>query len=147
MAKQDQSKRSMVLRDIRDYFAAHPGVDRVRSTELTDGLGNTVDYKNCIIIMTSNIGSQHILEYKGKTDSDAYERMKGAVLAEMQHHFRPEFLNRVDEIVILKIGRRVAAIHELAILERAAVKSATTELQSFAGEGLVLVEHRGAPDG
>jgi ATP-dependent Clp protease ATP-binding subunit ClpB len=67
---------------------------------LTDGQGRIVDFKNTVIIMTSNIGSQHILEYKGKTDSEAYERMKGAVLAEMQHHFRPEFLNRVDEIVV-----------------------------------------------
>jgi ATP-dependent Clp protease ATP-binding subunit ClpB len=50
--------------------------------------------------MTSNIGSERILEFSGKTDSDAYERMKEAVLTEMRHHFRPEFLNRVDEIVV-----------------------------------------------
>src|ERR1700704_4435938 len=67
---------------------------------LTDGQGRIVDFKNTVIIMTSNIGSQHILEFKGGTDSEAYERMKGAVLAEMRHHFRPEFLNRVDEIVV-----------------------------------------------
>ncbi len=67
---------------------------------LTDGQGRIVDFKNTVIIMTSNIGSQLILEFKGKTDSEAYEQMKESVLAEMRHHFRPEFLNRVDEIVV-----------------------------------------------
>jgi ATP-dependent Clp protease ATP-binding subunit ClpB len=59
-----------------------------------------VDFKNTVIIMTSNIGSQQILEFSGKSDSNAYDLMKEAVLTEMRHHFRPEFLNRVDEIVV-----------------------------------------------
>jgi ATP-dependent Clp protease ATP-binding subunit ClpB len=67
---------------------------------LTDGQGRIVDFKNTVIIMTSNIGSERILEFSGKTDSNAYALMKGAVLTEMRHHFRPEFLNRVDEIVV-----------------------------------------------
>ena len=67
---------------------------------LTDGQGRIVDFKNTVIIMTSNIGSDRILEFSGKTDSVAYDRMKEAVLTEMRHHFRPEFLNRVDEIVV-----------------------------------------------
>jgi ATP-dependent Clp protease ATP-binding subunit ClpB len=67
---------------------------------LTDGQGRIVDFKNTVIIMTSNIGSERILEFGGKTDSTAYDRMKEAVLTEMRHHFRPEFLNRVDEIVV-----------------------------------------------
>jgi ATP-dependent Clp protease ATP-binding subunit ClpB len=67
---------------------------------LTDGQGRIVDFKNTVIIMTSNIGSERILEFSGKTDSVAYDRMKEAVLTEMRHHFRPEFLNRVDEIVV-----------------------------------------------
>ena len=67
---------------------------------LTDGQGRVVDFKNTVIIMTSNIGSQQILEFGGKTDTAAYEVMKEAVLTEMRHHFRPEFLNRVDEIVV-----------------------------------------------
>jgi ATP-dependent Clp protease ATP-binding subunit ClpB len=50
--------------------------------------------------MTSNIGSQSILEYRGSTDTEAYEMMKGSVLGEMRQHFRPEFLNRVDEVVV-----------------------------------------------
>jgi ATP-dependent Clp protease ATP-binding subunit ClpB len=67
---------------------------------LTDGQGRVVDFKNTIVIMTSNIGSQRILEYRGAFDGAGYERMKEAVLEEMRRHFRPEFLNRVDEIIV-----------------------------------------------
>ena len=67
---------------------------------LTDGQGRTVDFKNTIVIMTSNIGSPRILEYKGSFAGVAYERMKEAVLEELRHHFRPEFLNRVDETIV-----------------------------------------------
>jgi ATP-dependent Clp protease ATP-binding subunit ClpB len=67
---------------------------------LTDGQGRTVDFKNTIVIMTSNIGSPRILEYKGSFAGIAYDRMKEAVLEELRHHFRPEFLNRVDETIV-----------------------------------------------
>ena len=67
---------------------------------LTDGHGRTVDFKNTIVIMTSNIGSHRILEYRGAFEGEAYEHMKQAVLDEMRRHFRPEFLNRVDEIIV-----------------------------------------------
>jgi ATP-dependent Clp protease ATP-binding subunit ClpB len=67
---------------------------------LTDGQGRTVDFKNTIVIMTSNIGSHRILEYHGAFEGDNYDRMKQAVLEEMRRHFRPEFLNRVDEIIV-----------------------------------------------
>src|SRR5580692_7169254 len=67
---------------------------------LTDGQGRTVDFKNTIAIMTSNVGSQRILEYHGSFEGEGYERMKDAVIEEMRHHFRPEFLNRVDEIIV-----------------------------------------------
>jgi ATP-dependent Clp protease ATP-binding subunit ClpB len=67
---------------------------------LTDGQGRTVDFRNTIVIMTSNIGSQRILEYRGAFEGEPYERMKEAVLEEMRHHFRPEFLNRVDETIV-----------------------------------------------
>jgi ATP-dependent Clp protease ATP-binding subunit ClpB len=68
---------------------------------LTDGQGRTVDFKNTIVIMTSNIGSHRILEYSGTTFAgDKFERMKDTVLEELRHHFRPEFLNRVDEIIV-----------------------------------------------
>src|SRR3989442_1144123 len=58
---------------------------------LTDGQGRTVDFRNTVIIMTSNIGSHRILEYQGAFEGQAYERMKEAVLEQVQQHFRPEF--------------------------------------------------------
>lgn len=67
---------------------------------LTDGQGRTVDFKNTIVIMTSNIGSHRILGYRGAFEGENFERMKETVLEEMRQHFRPEFLNRVDEIVV-----------------------------------------------
>jgi ATP-dependent Clp protease ATP-binding subunit ClpB len=67
---------------------------------LTDGQGRTVDFKNTIVVMTSNIGSHRILGYRGTFAGESYERMKEAVLEELQQHFRPEFLNRVDEIIV-----------------------------------------------
>jgi ATP-dependent Clp protease ATP-binding subunit ClpB len=67
---------------------------------LTDGQGRTVDFRNTIVIMTSNIGSYRILEYRGAFEGENYERMKKAVLDEMRQYFRPEFLNRVDEIIV-----------------------------------------------
>jgi len=67
---------------------------------LTDGQGRTVDFKNTIVIMTSNIGSTRILEYRGAFQGVSYDRMKDAVLEEMRNHFRPEFLNRVDEVIV-----------------------------------------------
>ncbi len=67
---------------------------------LTDGQGRTVDFKNVIVIMTSNIGSHRILEYKGAYEGTDYARMKEAVLGELRQQFRPEFLNRLDEIIV-----------------------------------------------
>jgi ATP-dependent Clp protease ATP-binding subunit ClpB len=67
---------------------------------LTDGQGRVVNFKNAIIIMTSNIGSHLILDYHGNLEGEQYEQMKGGVLDALRHHFRPEFLNRVDEIIV-----------------------------------------------
>jgi ATP-dependent Clp protease ATP-binding subunit ClpB len=67
---------------------------------LTDGQGRTADFKNVIVIMTSNIGSPRILEYRGAFEGEEYRRMKDAVLSELRQAFRPEFLNRVDEIIV-----------------------------------------------
>ncbi|MBW1700012.1 MAG: ATP-dependent chaperone ClpB [Deltaproteobacteria bacterium] len=68
---------------------------------LTDGQGRTVDFKNTVIIMTSNIGSHYLLE--GVTDrGEIREHAKEQVMRELRQHFRPEFLNRVDDIVIFK---------------------------------------------
>jgi ATP-dependent Clp protease ATP-binding subunit ClpB len=65
---------------------------------LTDSQGRTVDFKNTIIIMTSNIGSQYILDIAG--DDSKYEEMRSRVMEAMRSNFRPEFLNRIDEIII-----------------------------------------------
>lgn len=67
---------------------------------LTDSQGRIVNFKNTVIIMTSNIGSQRIIEFGDAGESKAYDLMKEAVLVELRHHFRPEFLNRVDDIVV-----------------------------------------------
>ncbi|HYD48572.1 MAG TPA: ATP-dependent chaperone ClpB [Terriglobales bacterium] len=67
---------------------------------LTDGQGRVVDFKNTVVIMTSNVGSQQILEYRGAAAGEGYEEMKRAVMDALRHHFRPEFLNRIDEIVV-----------------------------------------------
>src|SRR6201993_2893935 len=64
---------------------------------LTDGQGRTVDFRNTVIIMTSNLGSQVIQEYSGEKD---YSRMKAAVMEIVQQSFRPEFINRIDDIVV-----------------------------------------------
>jgi ATP-dependent Clp protease ATP-binding subunit ClpB len=63
---------------------------------LTDGQGRTVDFKNTVVIMTSNIGSQYIQEY------DNYDDMKNKVMQELHKYFRPEFLNRIDETIIFQ---------------------------------------------
>ena len=65
-----------------------------------DGEWRDIDFKNTIIIMTSNVGSQRILTYQGSFEGEGYEHMKEAVLDEMRRHFRPEFLNRVDETIV-----------------------------------------------
>ena len=67
---------------------------------VTDSHGRTVDFKNTVIIMTSNIGSQHLLD--GVVGTEIPESVEESVLTELRAHFRPEFLNRVDETVIFK---------------------------------------------
>ncbi|MET7995903.1 ATP-dependent chaperone ClpB [Amycolatopsis sp. NPDC005232] len=93
---------SVVLFD--EIEKAHPDVFNtllqvLDDGRITDAQGRTVDFRNTVIIMTSNIGSQHLLDgvtSTGEIKPDA----RDAVLAELRHHFRPEFLNRVDDIVL-----------------------------------------------
>jgi len=85
---------------------AHPDVFNVLlqifdEGTLTDGLGRRVDFRNTVIIMTSNVGSNYILETHGSGE-DGYQRMKEQVLAALRQHFRPEFLNRVDETEVFR---------------------------------------------
>ena len=65
---------------------------------LTDSHGHAVDFKNTVLIMTSNIGSQEIIE--SQQQALPYEAMQNMVVAQVQQYFRPEFLNRVDEMVV-----------------------------------------------
>ncbi|MGH7736851.1 MAG: ATP-dependent chaperone ClpB [Candidatus Tyrphobacter sp.] len=67
---------------------------------LTDGQGRTVDFRNTIVIMTSNVGSERILDYKGSFDGAEYAVMRATVLDELRRRFRPEFLNRIDETIV-----------------------------------------------
>jgi ATP-dependent Clp protease ATP-binding subunit ClpB len=67
---------------------------------LTDGQGRTVDFRNSILIMTSNVGSREILEFHGAFKAEEYEQMRSAVLVKLRHQFRPEFLNRIDEVIV-----------------------------------------------
>jgi ATP-dependent Clp protease ATP-binding subunit ClpB len=81
---------------------AHPDVFNVLlqvldDGRLTDGQGRTVDFRNTVIIMTSNLGSQVIQEYSGEKN---YSRMRAAVMEIVQQSFRPEFINRIDDIVV-----------------------------------------------
>jgi ATP-dependent Clp protease ATP-binding subunit ClpB len=67
---------------------------------LTDGHGRTVDFKNTVVIMTSNVGSHLIVNYRGRDDARAFAPMRAQVLDALRREFKPEFLNRVDEIVV-----------------------------------------------
>ena len=98
---------SVVLFD--EIEKAHPDVFNVllqvlHDGRLTDGQGRTVDFKNTIVIMTSNLGSPIIQEYflDGKTDKSSRSAMEDKVMAGLKKHFRPEFLNRVDDVIIFQ---------------------------------------------
>ncbi|MGA8093534.1 MAG: AAA family ATPase, partial [Steroidobacteraceae bacterium] len=98
---------------------AHPDVFNVLlqvldDGRLTDGQGRTVDFRNTVIIMTSNLGSQVIQEYAGEKN---YTRMKSAVMEIVQQNFRPEFINRIDDIVVFHpLGsRQIRAIVDIQL--------------------------------
>ncbi|VAW98995.1 ClpB protein [hydrothermal vent metagenome] len=103
---------SVVLLD--EIEKAHPDVFNILlqvldDGRLTDGQGRTVDFKNTVIVMTSNLGSEIIQEMvsEGKTDTDdGYSQMKSAVIELVSNHFRPEFVNRIDDLVVFHpLGR------------------------------------------
>ena len=90
---------SVILFD--EVEKAHPDVFNallqvLDDGRLTDGQGRTVDFKNTVIVMTSNLGSQLIQSMVGSK----YDAIKAAVMAEVKNHFRPEFVNRIDEVVV-----------------------------------------------
>jgi ATP-dependent Clp protease ATP-binding subunit ClpB len=115
---------SVILLD--EVEKAHPDVFNVLlqvldDGRLTDGQGRTVDFRNTVIVMTSNLGSQLIQENAGETEAD-YLQMKASVLGVVQAHFRPEFINRLDELVVFrpleKQQIRKIALIQLAYLEK-----------------------------
>jgi len=108
---------SVILFD--EIEKAHPDVFNVMlqildDGRVTDSQGRTVDFKNSIIIMTSNIGSQYILDLAG--DDTQYEEMRSRVMDAMRSSFRPEFLNRIDEIIIFHSLNR-AELREIVKLQ------------------------------
>ncbi len=93
---------SVILFD--EIEKAHPDVFNILlqlldDGRLTDNQGRTVDFKNCIVIMTSNIGSHYLIENIGR-DGTISDEVKDVVEEEMKRHFRPEFINRIDDIVV-----------------------------------------------
>ena len=109
---------------------------------LTDGQGRTVDFRNTIVIMTSNIGSHRILGYRGAFSGAAYENMKEAVLEEMRRAFRPEFLNRIDEIIVFHALseehlKQIVQIQLNRLRARLADRHITLDLSEEAAEHLV----------
>ena len=94
---------SLILLD--EVEKAHPDVFNILlqvldDGRLTDGQGRTVDFRNTVIVMTSNLGSHQIQELSGDGSAEAYTQMKAAVMGVVQAHFRPEFINRLDDIVV-----------------------------------------------
>jgi ATP-dependent Clp protease ATP-binding subunit ClpB len=132
---------SVILLD--EIEKAHPDVFNVLlqvldDGRLTDGQGRTVDFRNTVIIMTSNLGSQAIQEMAGERN---YEQMKAAVLEIVGGHFRPEFVNRIDEIVVFHpLGRseirRIVDIQVEYLRRRLAERELGLELDDAARDRL-----------
>ncbi|MDP3778302.1 ATP-dependent chaperone ClpB [Methylotenera sp.] len=127
---------SVILLD--EVEKAHPDVFNVLlqvldDGRLTDGQGRTVDFKNTVIIMTSNLGSQMI---QSMSDQD-YQLVKLAVMGEVKTHFRPEFVNRIDEVVVFHaLGeaniKSIAAIQLQYLAKRLAAMDMQLELTEAA---------------
>jgi ATP-dependent Clp protease ATP-binding subunit ClpB len=111
---------SVILLD--EVEKAHPEVFNILLQMLDDGRvtdsqGRMVDFKNTVIIMTSNIGSHHLLDRQGEEDEISSET-RDLVMAQLRSHFRPEFLNRVDEIILFK----PLALNEIKLIVEKLVK-------------------------
>ena len=108
---------SVILLD--EVEKAHPDVFNILlqvldDGRLTDGQGRTVDFRNTVVIMTSNLGSDLIQEHFGQMN---YAQMKESVMEMVSHHFRPEFINRIDEVVVFHpLGEKhIAAIAKIQL--------------------------------
>jgi ATP-dependent Clp protease ATP-binding subunit ClpB len=124
---------------------AHPDVFNVMlqildDGRVTDGQGRTVDFTNTVLILTSNIGSQSILELAG--DQDQYKEMERRVNDALHAHFRPEFLNRLDETIIFHSLRRaelrqIIALQVNRLRERLEDRKLYLEVSDAAADWLV----------
>ncbi|MFN3586891.1 MAG: AAA family ATPase, partial [Moraxellaceae bacterium] len=117
---------------------AHPDVFNVllqvlEDGRLTDGQGRTVDFRNTVVVMTSNLGSDLI---QSMTKEEQYDEMKRAVMEVVGRHFRPEFINRIDEVVVFHplAESQIQGIAEIQ-LERLRARLADRELRLEMGEG------------
>ena len=121
---------------------AHPDVLNVLlqlldDGQLTDGKGRTVDFKNAVVIMTSNLGSHLIAEQAGRAGGDIDEAIRGRVFDALQAHFRPEFLNRIDDVILFHaLGREhvreIVRIQLQRLTERLADRRITIQLSDAA---------------
>ncbi|HEU4814153.1 MAG TPA: ATP-dependent chaperone ClpB [Xanthomonadaceae bacterium] len=112
---------SVILLD--EVEKAHPDVFNILlqvldDGRLTDGQGRTVDFRNTVIVMTSNLGSQMIQDMSADDSPESYTQMKAAVMGAVQAHFRPEFINRLDDIVVFHPLDK-AQIREIARIQTA----------------------------
>ncbi|MFZ9310111.1 MAG: ATP-dependent chaperone ClpB [Arenimonas sp.] len=133
---------SVILLD--EVEKAHPDVFNILlqvldDGRLTDGQGRTVDFRNAVIVMTSNLGSQHIQEIAERQglSPEAYTQMKAAVMGSVQSHFRPEFINRLDDIVVFhplaaEHIRAIAEIQTRSLAKRLAERGITLQLSTAA---------------
>lgn len=124
---------SVVLFD--EIEKAHPEVFNILlqildNGRLTDAKGRTINFKNTVIIMTSNIGAQHIDKMQSigfsRGDKDDYELVKEKVLESLKDHFRPEFLNRLDDVIVFDVLSK-EAIKEIVKIQIEIVKSRLAE--------------------
>ena len=133
---------SVILLD--EVEKAHPDVFNILlqvldDGRLTDGQGRTVDFRNTVIVMTSNLGSHQIQELAGDDSPEAYTQMKAAVMGVVQAHFRPEFINRLDDIVVFhpldkQQIREIAKIQLRGLEKRLAERGIGIELTDKAYE-------------
>ncbi|PSW09565.1 ATP-dependent chaperone ClpB [Photobacterium sanctipauli] len=128
---------SVILLD--EVEKAHPDVFNILlqvldDGRLTDGQGRTVDFRNSVVIMTSNLGSDRIQEHFGELD---YDGIKNTVMEVVGHHFRPEFINRVDETVVFHpLGaehiKNIASIQVARLVKRLQERDYQLELDESA---------------
>ena len=131
---------SLILLD--EVEKAHPDVFNILlqvldDGRLTDGQGRTVDFRNTVIVMTSNLGSAQIQELAGEGTAEAYTQMKAAVMGVVQAHFRPEFINRLDDLVVFHPLdktqiRSIAAIQMSGLNKRLAERGLTLQVSDAA---------------